>query len=155
MKRFSSLYRRTNLFKVLFHTHDTLCIVPKRRAFGDLFVRIYQTHKRTFALAPHGKEGKLVNRVYNGEALTELKKASRNMDSYTLNHRQTCDIELLMNGAFSPLEGFMTQSQYDGYIFIRFYFFLFLKLLQKLTCREKKTKNTINNKQQRKRIPHK
>ena len=73
-----------------------------------------KTSKRTFALSPHGKEGKLVNRVYNGEALTELKKASGDLKSYTLNHRQTCDIELLMNGAFSPLEGFMTQSQYDG-----------------------------------------
>ena len=77
--------------------------------------RVFQTSKRTFALAPHGKEGKLVNRVYSGAELTELKKLSADLPQHTINHRQTCDIELLMNGAFSPLEGFMTQSQYDKY----------------------------------------
>src|SRR5512146_1024028 len=28
--------------------------------------------------------------------------------------RQLCDLELLTNGAFSPLTGFMTQKQYEG-----------------------------------------
>ena len=51
--------------------------------------------------------------MYSGAELTELKNLSGDLKSYTLNARQTCDIELLMNGAFSPLEGFMTQTQYD------------------------------------------
>jgi sulfate adenylyltransferase len=33
-----------------------------------------------------------------------------------LSERQLCDLELLMNGGFSPLEGFMEQADYDGYI---------------------------------------
>lgn len=28
--------------------------------------------------------------------------------------RQLCDLELIMNGGFSPLEGFMTQADYEG-----------------------------------------
>ncbi len=34
----------------------------------------------------------------------------------TLTKRQLCDIELLMNGAFAPLKGFMTQADYDGVV---------------------------------------
>lgn len=28
--------------------------------------------------------------------------------------RQLCDLELIINGGFSPLEGFMNQADYDG-----------------------------------------
>ena len=31
-----------------------------------------------------------------------------------LNERQVCDLELLLNGAFHPLNGFMTQKEYDS-----------------------------------------
>ena len=34
----------------------------------------------------------------------------------SLNHRQTCDIELLLNGGFSPLTGFMTSNEYNGVV---------------------------------------
>ncbi len=33
-----------------------------------------------------------------------------------LNERQVCDIELLLNGAFNPLKGFMTKKDYDSVI---------------------------------------
>ena len=34
----------------------------------------------------------------------------------TLNKRQICDLELLLNGAFSPLEGFMDQQTYEDVV---------------------------------------
>ena len=33
--------------------------------------------------------------------------------SWTLTERQLCDLELLVNGAFAPLTGFMTKADYD------------------------------------------
>ena len=31
-----------------------------------------------------------------------------------LNERQSCDVELLINGGFSPLKGFMNQDVYQS-----------------------------------------
>ncbi|KAJ3189263.1 Sulfate adenylyltransferase [Gaertneriomyces sp. JEL0708] len=36
------------------------------------------------------------------------------LPSIKLNERQVCDLELLLNGGFSPLEGFLTQQEYDS-----------------------------------------
>ncbi|TFH49560.1 MAG: bifunctional sulfate adenylyltransferase/adenylylsulfate kinase [Lysobacterales bacterium] len=48
------------------------------------------------------------------EALAqELKHASLDLPSVTLNQRQLCDLELLMCGAFTPLTGFMDQRSYE------------------------------------------
>jgi len=46
----------------------------------------------------------------------EEKRRARDLRSWDLTMRQLCDIELLLNGAFSPLEGFMTQADYDGVV---------------------------------------
>ena len=35
--------------------------------------------------------------------------------SLVLTERQLCDLELIMNGAFFPLEGFMTEPDYETY----------------------------------------
>jgi sulfate adenylyltransferase len=43
-----------------------------------------------------------------------LKEISLNLPDITLNERQMCDLELLATGAFSPLEGFMTRSDYEA-----------------------------------------
>ena len=37
-----------------------------------------------------------------------------NLINLVLNERQVCDLELLLNGAFHPLQGFMTQKEYDS-----------------------------------------
>ena len=48
-----------------------------------------------------------------GEAEAEkLKSESLDMPSVTLSQRQLCDIELMMNGGFTPLEGFMDRESY-------------------------------------------
>ena len=43
----------------------------------------------------------------------ELKLESNSYRSLQLNDRQICDLEMLLNGAFSPLKGFMNKSDYE------------------------------------------
>ena len=43
----------------------------------------------------------------------ELKEQANNYPSLQLSNRHLCDLELIMNGAFSPLVGFMTKNDYD------------------------------------------
>ena len=38
------------------------------------------------------------------------------MQKYTLSDRHLCDIELLLNGGFAPLTGFMNQADYDSVV---------------------------------------
>ena len=46
--------------------------------------------------------------------------------------RQLCDLELILNGGFSPLEGFMNQTDYDGSVVLMSRSaFLKLSLLQR------------------------
>ncbi|MGO9124555.1 MAG: bifunctional sulfate adenylyltransferase/adenylylsulfate kinase [Terriglobales bacterium] len=63
-------------------------------------------------IPPHG--GELVNLIGTPERSTELKAQSREWPSWDLTARQTCDLELLLSGGFSPLRGFMTRADYDG-----------------------------------------
>ena len=62
-------------------------------------------------ISPHGGELKELY-LTDEEAKTEKVKA-RNYTQWNLTHRQLCDIELLLNGAFSPLDGFLGQADYD------------------------------------------
>jgi len=61
---------------------------------------------------PHGK--KLVNLIVDEDRADDLKKLSRNLQSITLSGRQLSDLEMLMNGAFSPLRGFMTSEEHHS-----------------------------------------
>jgi sulfate adenylyltransferase len=45
-----------------------------------------------------------------------LKKEARSLTSFVLTPRQQCDVELLINGGFSPLRGFLNQKDYDGVV---------------------------------------
>src|SRR5512132_1277183 len=61
--------------------------------------------------AAHG--GELVDLYVGPERRAEIKTESRELPSWDLRPRQLCDLELLLNGAFSPLGGFMTKSDYE------------------------------------------
>jgi len=61
---------------------------------------------------PHGG---VLKELYIGETAAEQEKEkARDYTSWDLTDRQICDLEMLLNGAFSPLEGFMTREQYEG-----------------------------------------
>jgi sulfate adenylyltransferase len=63
---------------------------------------------------PHGGE---LKDLYLGEAqASEEKLRARDLPSWDLTMRQLCDVELLLNGAFSPLEGFLDRSDYDSVV---------------------------------------
>jgi sulfate adenylyltransferase len=61
---------------------------------------------------PHG--GKLVNLMVDAKRREELRSASKNWPSVDLTPVQLCDLELLMNGGFSPLDGFMGRADYES-----------------------------------------
>jgi sulfate adenylyltransferase len=60
---------------------------------------------------PHGGE---LKDLYLPEHLAdEVKKHASDYPSWDLTPRQLCDLDLLLNGAFSPLEGFLGQADYE------------------------------------------
>jgi sulfate adenylyltransferase len=63
---------------------------------------------------PHG--GELKNLYLPAEEAEAEKQAAREFASWDLTERQLCDIELLLNGAFSPLEGFLDKKDYDSVV---------------------------------------
>ena len=46
----------------------------------------------------------------------EAKSKAAELYSLDLTHRQICDLELLMNGGFYPLNGFLSQADYDSVV---------------------------------------
>ncbi len=63
-------------------------------------------------IQPHG--GTLIDLHVVGERQKVLKDLSLHIASISLSERQMCDLELLMNGTFSPLAGFMIGSDYES-----------------------------------------
>ena len=63
-------------------------------------------------IAPHG--GRLVDLLTGSRRASHLRSASRDWPSWDLTSRQLCDLELLGNGAFSPLDGFLHRRDYES-----------------------------------------
>jgi sulfate adenylyltransferase len=63
-------------------------------------------------IEPHG--GKLVDPMVDEPRARELKDASRDWPSWDLTARQLCDLDLLLQGAFSPLDGFMSRRDHES-----------------------------------------
>lgn len=61
-------------------------------------------------IRPHG--GTLVNREATGAEREQLIESARELQSIKLNAREIADLELIANGAFSPLEGFLGEADY-------------------------------------------
>ena len=65
-------------------------------------------------ITPYG--GSLCNLVVDAADAETLKNESGDYVSITLNQRQLCDLELLLNGGFSPLRGFMDQATCESVV---------------------------------------
>ena len=62
--------------------------------------------------SPHG--GELVNLIASRERASALQLESCEWPSWDLSPRQICDLELLLNGGFSPLRGFLSRADYES-----------------------------------------
>ena len=62
-------------------------------------------------IAPYG--GWLVDLMVPAEARAEVKARASQLPSIQLSERAVCDLELLATGAFSPLDRFMGQADYE------------------------------------------
>jgi len=63
-------------------------------------------------ITPHG--GTLVNLLVGSDRAEEIRELSREWPSIDLPQRRLCDLELLLNGGLSPLEGFMGSVDFDA-----------------------------------------
>ncbi len=63
-------------------------------------------------IRPHG--GTLVNLLSEAARAEELRQEACGLPSWDLTPRQLCDLELMMNGAFSPLRGFLTRPEHES-----------------------------------------
>lgn len=61
---------------------------------------------------PYG--GTLIDGLASPQRQEILHRESRHWPSWDLTPRQLCDLELVLNGAFSPLTGFMRQPDYEA-----------------------------------------
>ena len=72
---------------------------------------LYASHPHITSNSPHGGELKdLIAR--DAPRRKQLLAEAETLFSVTLTERQLCDLELIMNGGFSPLEGFLTEAEY-------------------------------------------
>ena len=63
-------------------------------------------------ITPHGE--KLCNLMQDEKYLNKFNKDILQLKSWTLSDRQLCDIEMILNGGFSPLDGFMNRKDYNS-----------------------------------------
>ncbi len=63
---------------------------------------------------PHG--GELKDLYLSSDDAKQEKSKAKDYPSWDLTPRQVCDLELLLNGAFSPLEGFLNKDDYDSVV---------------------------------------
>lgn len=63
-------------------------------------------------ISPHG--GVLINRELKGKQREEAESRAKSLPAINLSEREVCDLEMISNGAMSPLEGFMKREDYES-----------------------------------------
>jgi sulfate adenylyltransferase len=63
-------------------------------------------------IAPYGDQ--TINLLASAERVEALKKEALNLSSIDLNWRQIGELEMLMNGAYAPLRGYMGRADYES-----------------------------------------
>lgn len=63
-------------------------------------------------IEPHG--GKPINRVKTGDEAAALRKEAEALPRIDLSAKQSCDLEMIGIGAFSPLNGFMGEADFKS-----------------------------------------
>lgn len=63
-------------------------------------------------IPPHG--GTLINRVATGDRLEKLRAEASSLPRIDLSAKQSCDLEMIGIGAFSPLTGFMGKADFES-----------------------------------------
>ena len=107
----------TYVFKSFGDTHTSVPVLPHESERAGRFVRTAAKtecgiHTRAARPgAPHG--GKLVD-LRASSAAVGAALLARAVTTIELTERQACDVELLVNGGFSPLTGFMTKPEYES-----------------------------------------
>ena len=65
-------------------------------------------------IAPHG--GELIQNLASAAEQRELREQAASLPHITIGSRQLADLEMLANGAYSPLGGFMLHDDYLGVV---------------------------------------
>lgn len=63
-------------------------------------------------IAAHG--GKLINRLVDAATAGKLKSEAQGLPRLNLTPKQSCDLELIGNGGYSPLTGFMGKADFES-----------------------------------------
>src|SRR5689334_19109565 len=69
-----------------------------------------KTHMMNGLIAPHG--GELVINLASEDERAVLQERAQRLPQIVIGSRQLADLEMLANGAYSPLGGFMTRDDY-------------------------------------------
>jgi len=107
------------VFKSFGDVHTSVPVYPHESERAGRFVRNVNSecgiHTRTnHQGAPHG--GILVDLLVKDANKREELLASCENRVFELSERQACDVELLVNGGFSPLKGFMTKGEHESVV---------------------------------------
>ena len=62
-------------------------------------------------ISPHGS--RLINLLVDHDRAAEIRERSRDWLSVDLGPRQLCDLELLINGGYSPLDGYLGAADHQ------------------------------------------
>jgi sulfate adenylyltransferase len=65
-------------------------------------------------ISPHG--GRLVDRMASAEEREKLSQETGQMPQLELTQRELADLEMIASGAMSPLQGFMSETDYRGVV---------------------------------------